>query len=118
MACSFSSNARNIDMYTIQLNLMLMWADGLACKFHPSPYNPVYFRKLFTLLATCLILVYYWLFPEDRDDMFLRNYLEYHRFTWRYILEDRTIHSHSYENIKSKFNAFILVFWNIYIFLF
>jgi hypothetical protein len=39
--------------------------------------------------------------PEEGGDMFLRNVGYFQRTTWRYNPEDRTIHSHLSENLKS-----------------
>jgi hypothetical protein len=34
--------------------------------------------------------------------MFLRNLVDFHRITWRYIPENVTLHSHRCENLKSN----------------
>jgi hypothetical protein len=39
--------------------------------------------------------------PEDTDDMFLRNVDWLSTTAWCYIPEDRTLHNHRCENIKS-----------------
>jgi hypothetical protein len=45
--------------------------------------------------------------PEDGGDIFVRNFLDFKRTTWR-IPEDRTLHNHCCENLKSHTHGFIL----------
>jgi hypothetical protein len=51
-----------------------MGMDGLACKFLPILYNPIFFHLRLVLLAACIMLVSIFAFnPENVNDMFLRN---------------------------------------------
>jgi hypothetical protein len=39
--------------------------------------------------------------PGDLGDMFLCNVVDFQQTTWHYIPEDRTLHNHCCENLKS-----------------
>jgi hypothetical protein len=56
-------------------------------------------------LACCLFHVDFLLdlpfYPEDGDDIFLRN-IDFYRTTRRFIAEDRDLHSDHYKRLKSK----------------
>jgi hypothetical protein len=59
------------------------------------------------LLATLFTQVYS-CYPEDGGDMFRRNVCWFQRTTRRYILEDRSLYKHRYENLKPYRRYFML----------
>jgi hypothetical protein len=48
--------------------------------------------------------------PEGRSDIFLRNFVGFHRTTQRYIPEERILHCHRCEIVKSKNDRFVYIF--------
>jgi hypothetical protein len=40
--------------------------------------------------------------PDDEGDTFPKNVVDFHQTIWHYIPEDRTLHNHHCENLKSN----------------
>jgi hypothetical protein len=66
----------------------------LACKFHPSLRNPVFFRSRFALLAAWFMVVSWLAYSSILKMQAICSseiLVDFHRNTWRYIAEDRTL---------------------------
>jgi hypothetical protein len=80
-----------------------MEVDLLDCKFPPSLHVPVSFCMRFALFAACFKMEA--IFSSQMP-------VDFHQNTQHYISEDKTLHNHCYENLKS--NNFSIIVHSLY----
>jgi hypothetical protein len=71
-----------------------------------SLYNPVFLHTWFALLAGCLMLVSclaYYSTMKMYAICSSKKSVDFHQTIWHYVPEDRILHSHHCENLKSKY---------------